>query len=162
MSSRLQGVINFKSQKNLCPLCSVEAEDVSHFILRCPKFATEQDRIFSNASVYMSNNELHTDASKSNFILNLWCSPECILLCCEYISTIYKKRELYLFWVNFPGHHEYVYDCIWMIILLKVLINHIYLYETQSKIVAYSLSYFCVYVCFIIFVLMCLVKLSSM
>ena len=82
-----------QKRKDLCPLCSVEAEDVSHFILRCPEFATERDRFLSNASVYMSNNELSTDASKLNVILNLRCPPECIPLCCEYVNTIYKKRE---------------------------------------------------------------------
>ena len=29
-----------KKRKDLCPLCSDEAEDVYRFVLRCPEFAT--------------------------------------------------------------------------------------------------------------------------
>ena len=99
-----------KIRKDICPLCSVEAEDVSHFILRCPEFATKRDRFLSNASVYMSNNELSTDASKLNVILNLRCPIECIPLCCEYVNTIYKKREYFLIWVDydFSDHHIHI------------------------------------------------------
>ena len=151
MSYRLQGAP--KKRKDLCSLCSVEAEDVSHFILRCPKFATEWDRFLSNASVYMSNNELCTDALKSNVILNLRCPPECIPLCCEYVNTIYKKRKSCLIWVDydFSGHHIYIYIhiyicCMGITIFLKVLINQI-LHETRFIVVSWHCIFPVLFLC---------------
>ena len=154
MSYRLQGAP--KKRKDLCPLCSVEAEDVSHFILRCPEFATERDRFLSNASVYMSNNELSTDASRLNVILNLRCPPECIPLCCEYVNTIYKKRECSFIWVDydFSDHHIY---CMWIIILLKGVDKSYFAWDPiYSR--AMSLHIPCItfmYVCVSLFLFLC-------
>ena len=146
-----------QKRKDLCPLCSVEAEDVSHFILRCHEFATERDRFLSNASVYMSNNELSTDASKLNVILNLRCPPECIPLCCEYVNTIYKKRECSLIWVDYDlllwPSYIHVY-CMWIIILLKVLINHI-LHETRFIVVPCHRIFHVLLLCMCVFRYFC-------
>ena len=129
MSYRLQGAPKNEKTSALYALSKQRMYLILYFdVLNLQ----QRNRLLSNASVYMSNFELSTDASNLNVILNLRCPPECIPLCCEYVKTIYKKRESYLICVDYDFFiHIY---CMWIIILLKVSIKHI-LHETRFIVV---------------------------
>ena len=158
MSNRLQGAHKNENTSALYARSKKEMYlSLYHDFL---KFATEWGRLLSNVSVYMSNNELRTDASKLNVILNLRCLPECIPLCCEYANTIYKKRESYLIWEVFwffRPSYEYIHVYILHVnyrFAFNVLINHI-LHETRFIVVPCNCIFPVLFLCMCVFRYLC-------
>ena len=56
---------NIKSDKRICKNCqTLEKEDEFHFLIRCPKYLTERECLFTYISKYCFNFNLLSDQNK--------------------------------------------------------------------------------------------------
>ena len=79
-------------QQDLCPLCRVEPESVSHFILKCDRNSAIRTHFFDMISAKDISFALKSDQNKLKYFLNIECPNELLGICCNFLGAIYKQR----------------------------------------------------------------------
>ena len=89
-TSKAQGNL----QRELCPFCETEPEDVGHFLFTCVKYRTIRSEFLKQISekeIDMTFVDLDIN-EKLRFILNVECSTGNIGICCKFLKRIYEER----------------------------------------------------------------------
>ena len=89
-TSKTQGNL----QRELCPFCETEPEDVGHFLFNCAKYRTirlEFYKQISERELSMTFDDFDIN-EKLRFVLNVECSTENIGICCRFLKRIYEER----------------------------------------------------------------------
>ena len=89
-TSKSQGV----QQNIICSFCTLEPETVDHFLLRCTKYQNIRSQSFNMIASYEPEFENWNDTDKLKCILDLKCSDTNVGVCCNFLSKIYKTREI--------------------------------------------------------------------
>ena len=82
-----------KSSNGICPNCDSNViETPIHFLLNCQKFASERTRAYEILLEKDSCFSMMNETEKVKYILNLDCPDSCINICCNFVSSLYRKR----------------------------------------------------------------------
>ena len=80
-------------ENDICTFCNVKSETVSHFILRCSKYDNVQSDMFNKIILHEPAFRNLAGNDILSYILDLK-SDKNIGVCCNFLSKIYKQREL--------------------------------------------------------------------
>ena len=76
-----------------CFLCHNGNETVDHFLLKCAKFNDIRTENFEKFQRIDSNFINLDDNEKIMYILSTECPEKCLVVCCNFVTDMYKQRE---------------------------------------------------------------------
>ena len=81
-------------QRECCPFCNIEPEDVGHFLFKCDKYQVIRSDFYKQISEKVINitfSDLNLN-DKLRYVLNIEAPSDATGICCKFLKNIYDKR----------------------------------------------------------------------